>query len=282
MNDSDAHESASTAAASIGMAAPDSPLIVDGTVKRYHDRLNDSPGKRNGWYIAHHNPDGTTGGTVGSHKLQVSCNWCTAITRTFTPAEKAEFARKQAEARSKAEAERLHRQVLASARADRVWKRSGLAYPLHPYLTKKKVKRHRARMCGDYLIIDYRNVEGKITTLQYIKPNGDKCFLTDGVVKGSSHRFGPKVSDTIICCEGWATGATLYEATGHPVCVCGSAGNIAPVTVGIREKYPAINIIICGDADPVGRKAAFDAAELVGGVVCLPDFSAGAVSENGN
>lgn len=279
MND-DPHHAIITACGEIGTAPPES-LLVDGSVHRYHDRLNDRSGQKNGWYVAHHNPDGTTGGTVGSHKLQVSRNWCTAITHTFTPAEKAEFARKQAEARNKAEAERLRRQAEAEIKAARLHRRSTPLDPLHPYLVSKGVQPHRARQMGDSLVLDYRNIEGKITTLQFIAPDGAKRFLSGGTVAGSSHRFGPKITDAIICCEGWATGATLHEATGHPVCVCGSAGNMAPVAVGIREKYPSITIIVCGDADPVGSKAATDAAELVGGVVCLPDFS-GEVIGNGN
>ncbi len=263
----------------IGISPPDS-LLVDSLVHRYHDRLNDKRGDRNGWYVAIHNPDGTTGGTVGSHKLQQSRNWCTSITRTFTAAEKAEFARKQAAARARADAERLRWQAEALKKAARLWLRSRPADPAHPYTIRKGVQVHRARQMGDSLVLDYRDIGGRITTLQFISPDGGKRFLSGGAVAGSSHRFGPKITDAVICCEGWATGATLHEATGHPICVCGSAGNLAPVAKGIREKYPTASIIIAGDADPVGRKAATDAAEMVNGIVCLPDFS-GEVTDNG-
>lgn len=263
----------------ISISPPDS-LLVDGLVHRYHDRLNDKRGVRNGWYFAIHNPDGTIGGTVGSHKLQLSRNWCTSITRTFTAAEKAEFARKQAAARARAEAKRLQRKAEAEKKAARLWSRSRPADLAHPYIIRKGVQAHRTRQMGDLLVLDYRDIGGRITTLQFISPDGGKRFLSGGAVAGSSHRFGPKITDAVICCEGWATGATLHEATGHPVCVCGSAGNLAPVAKGIREKYPTVSIIIAGDADPVGRKAATDAAEMVNGVVCLPDFS-GEVTDHG-
>lgn len=279
MND-DPHAAIATAAASLGIAPPPSPLLADSGVIRYHDHLNDRPGQKNGWYIVISNPDGTTGGTVGSHKLQVSCNWCTSSNRTFTPVEKAEFARKQAEARATAEADRLRRAAEAEAKAARLWPRSRPADPLHPYIVKKGVQTHRARQLGDSLVLDYRNSSGTITTLQFIAPDGQKRFLSGGIVSGSSYRFGPKITDTVICCEGWSTGATLHEATGYPVCVCGSAGNIGPVAVGIRELLPTVSIIIAGDGDPVGRQAAESAAELVNGIVCLPDFS-GEVGDDG-
>ena len=270
MND-EPHAAISAAAASIGVAPPDS-ILVDGTVHRYHDRTNDRPGTRNGWYITHHNPDGTTGGTVGSWKLLTSATFCTSTRRTFTPAEKAEFAMKQAAARAKAAAELLQRHADAAVKAAYLWRRSRPADPAHPYIIRKGIQPHRARQSGAALVLDYRNNNGIITTLQFIQPDGGKMYLTDGEVSGSSHRFGGKIVDSIILAEGFATGATLHEATGHPVAVCGSAGNLRPVALGIRAKYPAIHIIVAGDADPVGRRYAIEAAELVNGVICLPDF----------
>lgn len=280
MND-DPHRAIADACGEIGAAPPES-LLVDGCVHRYHDRLNDRPGHKNGWYVAHHNPDGTTGGTVGSHKLQVSRNWCTTITRAFTPAERSRFAKEQAEKRLKAEGERLRRHEEAAAKAVRLWRRSRPARPNHTYIIRKGIKPHRARQLGESIVLDYRTPCGIITTLQFIDGDGAKRFLSGGNVRGASHRFGPNITDTVICCEGWATGCSLNEATGHPVCVCGSAGNMAPVALGIREKFPSVCIIVAGDRDPVGSRAATEAAELVNGVVCLPDFSGVEVSGHGD
>lgn len=282
MNDSDPHAAIAAAAALLGMAPPDYPLFVDSSIKRYHDRLNDRPGVRNAWYIAHHNPDGTTGGSVGSNKLQTSVNWCTSTRRTFTPEEKARFAKEQAATRMKAEEDRRQRHADAAVKATYLWRRSRPADPNHPYVIRKGIMPHRARQSGTALVLDYRNNNGIITTLQFIQPDGSKKFLTDGEAGGSSHRFGGKLTDTIILAEGFATGATLHEATGYPVAVCGSAGNLLPVAVGIRERHPGVKIIIAGDADPVGRAKAHDAAEAVNGVVALPDFSEGEAANNGN
>lgn len=280
MND-EPHAAISAAASFVGISPPDYPLIADGCIKRYHDRLNDRPGGRNAWYIAHHNPDGTTGGTVGSNKLQTSVTFCTSARRSFTPEEKARFAKEQAEARAKTEAERLQRQADAAAKAAYLWKRSQPADPAHPYIIRKGIQPHRARQTGAALLLDYRNNNGIITTLQFIQPDGGKMFLSGGEVAGSSHRFGGKIIDNIILAEGFATAATLHEATGHPVAVCGSAGNLRPVALGIRAKYPSIHIIIAGDADPVGRQKALEAVEAVNGVVCLPDFTSGEGANNG-
>lgn len=264
-------EAVRRACGEIGTASPDS-ILVDSIVHRYHDSHNDRPGQRNGWYIAHHNPDGTTGGTVGSWKLGTSATFCTSCRRPYTSEEKARFAKEQAEARQRVEAERLKRQADAAAKAVRLWRHSRPAVPAHAYLVNKGVCPHRARQTGAALVLDYRNNEGIITTLQFIQPDGSKRFLAGGEVAGSSHRFGGKIVDTIILAEGFATGATLHEASGHPVAVCGSAGNLRPVALGIRARHPGIHIIIAGDGDPVGRRYAIEAAEAVNGVICLPDF----------
>ena len=274
MNDGEVSEAIRRACAEIGTAPPDS-VMVDGIIHRYYDSNNDRPRQCNGWYIAHHNPDGTTGGAVGSWKIQASINWCTSVARIFTAAERAEFARQQAIARMKAETARQQRKTDAATRAAYLWRRSRPADPSHPYIIRKGIQPHRARQSGAALVLDYRNNNGIITTLQFIQPDGTKKFLADGATGGSSHRFGGKMIDSIILAEGFATGATLHEATGCPVAVCGSAGNLCAVAVGIHGQHPGVKIIVAGDADPVGRGKALEAAEAVGGVVCLPDFEGG-------
>lgn len=269
----DPHAVISQAAASLGMAPPPLPFIVDASgIIRYHDHINDRNDQKNGWYKAFSNPDGTIGGAVGSWKLGRSTTFCTSATRTFSAEERTRFAQEQARKRAGAEAEQRRRQEAAEKRAATTWGRSTPADAGHPYFVRKGIKPHRARQIGGSLVLDYRDIDGKLTTLQFIDADGGKRFLTDGAVKGCFHRFGGKVIDTVLLAEGFATGATLHEATGHPVCVCGSAGNLAPVALAVRELFPTITIIVGGDADPVGRKAATDAAELVGGVLCLPDF----------
>ena len=80
--------------------------------------------------------------------------------------------------------------------------------------------------------------------------------------------------------EGYATAATLYEATGYPVAVAFDAGNLAPVCLALRQSYPAARMLICADNDTqteartghnTGVEAAHKAAALVGAMVCIPD-----------
>jgi putative DNA primase/helicase len=222
--------------------------------------------------VAHANPDGTIGGIVGSNKTGQRATWCTSVTRTYSPAERAEYARQRAAAAAAAEADRLEAQKQAAVKAVQLWDKSRPAKADHPYLMRKGVPPYRARQIGPALVFDYRDTHGTITTLQFIQPDGSKRFLSGGMVAACSHRFGPKVNNVLILAEGFATGATIHEAIGHPVAVCGFAGNLKPVALAVRERYPFVQIIIAGDADPVGKAKALEAAEAVQGKAVFPDF----------
>ena len=55
--------------------------------------------------------------------------------------------------------------------------------------------------------------------------------------------------------EGYATCATLHEATGLPVAVCFDAGNLVHVAKALRQLHPAALLLVCGDDDTAHRSA---------------------------
>lgn len=264
----------STACASIGISPPPAEaLIFDGAVRRYHDPEHDKKGERNGWIKACDNGDGSYGGTVGHWRLGVQANWSTRSKRQFTRAERAEYARKMAEARRREAEERERQYERIAEKAANLWRAAGPASRAHQYLLRKGVQPHGVRQMAQHLIIPLRDSAGKLWSLQYISTSGDKRFLRDGRTKGCYWSVGPQPSDVILIAEGFATAATLYESTGLPVAGAMNAGNLAPVALALREKFPKLRICICADADPVGRSKAAEAAELVGGFVVEPDFA---------
>jgi putative DNA primase/helicase len=93
-----------------------------------------------------------------------------------------------------------------------------------------------------------RDMAGILHSLQTITPAGDKRFLFGGMVKGCYHSIG-KPAGLLIVCEGYATGASIHECTGHAVAVAFNAGNLEPVAVALRAKYLALKIIIAADDD---------------------------------
>jgi hypothetical protein len=93
--------------------------------------------------------------------------------------------------------------------------------------------------------------------------------------------------------EGYATGRTLERATGLPVAVAFTSGNLGHVVQDYRKRFPDLHIVIAGDNDHrkpleigpdgkpkrnVGREDAEGAAAAVGGYALLPSF---AIDEHG-
>lgn len=172
--------------------------------------------------------------------------------------------RQELAARAKAEnqrraAEREEVYARVADKAKSIWKAASPASG-HPYAKRKgvsdeglKVDRH-----GNLLIPAY-GPDGKISTIQMIPPteDGAKFFLKDGRKDGCYYPIGAKGESKarIILCEGWATGRALRDATGLPVVVCFDAGNILPVALLLREKYPDAEFIFAADNDQWTMKA---------------------------
>lgn len=59
----------------------------------------------------------------------------------------------------------------------------------------------------------------------------------------------PGAAGVVLLCEGYATGASLHEATGHPVAVGFDAGNLVHVAEALRALCPAALVLVCADDD---------------------------------
>ena len=124
-----------------------------------------------------------------------------------------------------------------------------------------------------------RDTAGKLHSLQAITPDGEKRFHPGGRVKGCYHAIG-RPAGRIIVCEGYATGASLYEATGDAVAVAFNAGNLEAVALALHAKHPGLQIIMAADDDHLtdgnpGLGKATAVARAVGGAVAAPSFPAG-------
>ena len=162
----------------------------------------------------------------------------------------------------------------ALRRAERV---CGLAEPedgSHPYLRAKQVGAHGVLRHKDLLVVPLRDATGKLWSLQFIGADGQKRFLKGGRKVGCYHGIGkrPAPGEPLCVCEGYATGASIHEATGHAAVVAFDAGNLLPVARALRAKYPEARIVIAGDNDAsgVGQLRAEEAARAVNGLVAIP------------
>jgi phage/plasmid primase-like uncharacterized protein len=126
----------------------------------------------------------------------------------------------------------------------------------HAYLIKKDIQNYGLLIEGENLLIAARDVNGKVWTTQTISPNGDKRFQAGGKKQGNFHLIGNEIekngfNQLIVLVEGYATGATAYDALNkkYPVAICFDSGNLEPVALALREKYPRLKILIAGDND---------------------------------
>jgi putative DNA primase/helicase len=179
------------------------------------------------------------------------------------------------------DADKAQAQVKASEAAAALWAQ-GEAANAHPYLTTKGAKAYGVKVFGDALLIPIRDTAGKLHSLQTIDGDGDKRFHPGGRVKGCYHAIGkPSGNDgRLIVCEGYATGASIHEATGAAVAVAFNAGNLEAVAVALRAKYPAMQLVIAADDDHLtegnpGLTKAKAAALAVRALVAVPSFPAG-------
>ena len=167
--------------------------------------------------------------------------------------------------------------------AERIWAASRPAPPDHPYLVRKGVDAHGLRVYKGVLVVPVRDLAGVLHSLQFISPGGVKRFLQGGRVHGLCCWVGPLPESTgstpftVCIAEGFATGASLHEASGHAVAIAFHAGNLGPVASAIRARYRGARIVVCADDDVntpgnPGRTLAREAARQVGGWLAVPDF----------
>lgn len=183
--------------------------------------------------------------------------------------------------RRKADEEQSKRYERQAKYAQRVFKSEVVpAGPNHPYLKRKGVGVYDIWQKSNNLMVFGRDVSGKIWNYQRIPPGeGEiKPFLTGSRSRGTSHLIpGAGKNHVLYFCEGYATGASIHEATGGNVRVCFDAGNIPIVVETFVKKYgTADGIVICGDDDTFnddgsrraenenkGRQKAMEAAKAV-------------------
>jgi putative DNA primase/helicase len=255
-----------------GLTPPDE-IHGDGKLHRFSSSAK--PRDDSGWYVLH--LDGIPAGSFGCWRLGLTQQWCSTSTTEMTQAER-DAHRQQVEAmRQQREADTAQRQQQAAQTAEQRWVAATQATE-HTYLSVKGVQPYSVKLEGEALLIPMRDTAGNLHSLQVIDPEGGKRFQTGGRIKGCYHSIG-KPDGVLIVCEGYATGASIYEATGHAVAVAFNAGNLLDVAQALHQKYPALRLVLAADDDwqtdgNPGLSKATKAARAVGGWLAVPRFSA--------
>lgn len=246
----------------------------------------DRPGKKHGWYVAHlfRTADGrefVVGAFGNWRESDQSWNIDIGSTRTLSNEERAELKRQREAHRRLAEAERVQKAEETATKAERLFAKlptSGKS----EYLRRKCVRAYGTAFAQGRLAVPARNEggAGRIVGLQWIFEDGSKRFSSGMAKQGACHLIGEtSAPGPIAIAEGYATAATVHEATGWSVAVAFDAGNLTPVAVALRRRFPGRLLVLCADDDHAtaanpGVTHARQACERVAGVLAIPEFRA--------
>jgi putative DNA primase/helicase len=247
---------------------PTAAIIADGTLHRGNVE-GDRTGTLNLAYILH----------IDSKPAGWWQHFRTGITGTWSASGKREpmtdALKKQIDyAREVRQLEQSKAHQVAAEKARHIWQKSTLITEpgQHSYLVKKRINAHVARLYRNALVIPLVDESGTIVNLQFINADGTKRFLSGGKKKECFAAIG-EPTETILICEGWATGVSLHESTGHYVIVAMDAGNLKPVGEIARNQHPNSKIVVCADNDTVGIEKATIAAFACNGLLIAPPMA---------
>jgi putative DNA primase/helicase len=191
--------------------------------------------------------------------------------------------------------------LATAAQAMKRWKTAQDAPPegMATYPARKGVQAHGLRFEADgTALVPLHDGAGKLWNLQTLAPikpstGSDKLFMKAGRKSGLWHMLGmpdseqkqplpgiePAQPAIIYIAEGYATAASVHEATGLPVACAFDAGNLQAVTKALRALHPVALLVIAGDDDHetqassgrnAGREASDKAAKAVNGLAVFP------------
>jgi putative DNA primase/helicase len=245
-------------------------IYADGELHRFKA---DGDHERNSWYVLNQGPPAA--GAFGCWKRDVKEKWCER-NGSLSQAELQRARQQWDDAESKLKTETAARQKKARKLAAWILSRSRPARTLHRYLSRKCVK-----IFGDVreyrgaLVLPLRDLNGDLQSLQLIREDGSKKFLTGGRVAGCFFTLADRADGPVALCEGYATGASIHEATGYPVVCATHCGNLLAVAKAIREMWPQREIIVAADDDAFtdgnpGQTKATAAAKAIRAKLAVP------------
>ncbi len=218
-----------------------------------------------------------------------------------TPAQLAERERQAHQKREAEQARIAAGHEAAATQALARWQAASdcTAQAASPYLLRKGVQAYGVRSeANGTLLVPLCDASGKLWNVQAIAPQkptegSDKLFMKGGKKSGLWHAIGfalpqsqatlataAKPPPVVLIAEGYATAASLHEATAYPVAVAFDAGNLVHVAKALRAALPGTLLVLCADDDHdtqaksgnnPGQEKAHAAAKAVRGIVATPE-----------
>ncbi|MFO1432453.1 MAG: toprim domain-containing protein [Candidatus Competibacteraceae bacterium] len=258
-------------------------------------RYGDKGGNRPYWLIVHWLSNNHLAAVFGDwrqgsrHEFKSWANGAAPSQREI-----AKLQRELEQRQHEREAAVVSRQAQAARLAADLWEHLPIS-DHHPYLEAKQVPAlglrvgHDEQGRGPCLVVPLRTLSGRLSSLQFIYPDGRKRFLPGGAKKGAFHLLG-EIDPTglLYLAEGYATAASLHLATHQPVVVAFDAGNLAAVVAALRRIYPDVRLVLAADNDQwkaaeigpgghpkgnTGVAKAMAVARQYGAALAVPDFT---------
>lgn len=254
--------------------------IVDGQFHEFRDN------EKKGWQVGSEFKTRTGKThiifTFGDFRKGEKFTFTPQDTETFSDAEKKDLLKKQKEQEHKIKLEKEKTQGRVAKRVAEEWETFSQSFAQNEYMKRKKISSFLgARLeCSSVnmpnLIVPMRDIHNKLWGYQTITEDGVKTFQPGQRTQGLFHIIG-EITDFVYIVEGFATGASVHEATGAGVVVAFNAGNLTEVVKELRLKYPNIPMVICADDDcyreeNVGVQKSNEAASEGLCSVVLPQF----------
>ena len=263
-----------------GYELPKGGVVADGKMHRFATSASKQH-SRDGWYVCHGDY-----GAFGSWRDSSTHSWVKDKGYTLT---KADWDKIEAQKKAAWE-DALRAADDAARRCKRVYD-SASETGNSEYLTRKGigvpdgvrfVKNLDAKALGfdkegwliNGILVPVYNKDGVLRSLQVIPDESKrKFFIKDAQTSKGFHVLGGiDNADHIILAEGIATAQSVREATGLPVVVTFSSGNLERVARIIRSMHQRAQITIAADDDHAGRSAGNAAAVAVNGdIVVAPN-----------
>ena len=226
---------------------PHNQSDINGNNLRKNYRLHDdSSSKKSGFYKL--SIEGDFGyGYAGNYKTDESYSFSSKSSRTFSKSE-IEEKRRASDLEREKSIEKRQQLFLKKSEETRDFLFFLERCDKHPYLTKKGLPSgFGALHSGKNLIIPMVDFD-RTWNYQRINEDGKKEYYYEAMKSGTWFCFEGE-TDVIYITEGYATGASVFMASGKTTLAAFDLGNIINVVKKVLDTYPEANIVIAADND---------------------------------
>lgn len=255
-----------------GMSVTPLTIRYDGQIHRFStDRTK--RGDKAGWYVAE---------MFSGVNLVSYGDWRTGVSgvikggryTNLSDAERLELDYRIEQMRIEEERRRKEYHETKAKEAAEIWEKAEEASEFFGYIGKKGLlNAHGARLSGDgRMIVPMFDADGNLQSLQFINAEGEKRFYPGASTKNGYWWLGDQSMKRVFLCEGFATGCSIYEATGSTTYMAYSADNLPGVAKMLCERGHEVTIISDNDESGKGQGCAEKARLMTGcSVMVIPN-----------